>query len=96
MAQADKNKAEFSANIPVVAEPVDRRDEGDRLAALYGLTPKVESAVIAAIVTDANIAAKPKSILYAPRIVKGSFLFISDKFSFPLIYKTACKLKDDK
>ena len=49
MAQADKNKAEFSANIPVVAEPVDRRDEGDRLAALYGLTPKVESAVIAAL-----------------------------------------------
>ena len=54
MAQADKNKAEFSANIPVAAEPVDRRDEGDRLAALYGLTPKVESAVITAIETDAG------------------------------------------
>ena len=54
MAQADKNKAEVSASIPVAAEPVDRRDEGDRLAALYGLTPKVESAVIAAIETDAE------------------------------------------
>ncbi len=54
MAQADKNKAEVSASIPVAAEPVDRRDEGDRLAALYGLTPKVESTVIAAIETDAE------------------------------------------
>ena len=54
MSQADKNNAEFSANIPVAAETVDRRDEGDRLAALYGLTPKVESAVIAAIETDAD------------------------------------------
>ena len=34
------------------AEAVDapeRRDDGDRLAALYGLTPKVESAIVAAI-----------------------------------------------
>ena len=54
MAPADKNKAEVSASIPVAAEPVDRRDEGDRLAALYGLTPKVESAVIAAIETVAE------------------------------------------
>ena len=54
MSQADKNNAEFSANIPVAAETVDRRDEGDRLAALYGLTPKVESAVIAAIQSDAD------------------------------------------
>ena len=31
------------------ADAPDRRDEGDRLAALYGLTPKVEMAIVAAI-----------------------------------------------
>ena len=31
------------------AEALDRRDDGNRLAALYGLTPKVESAIVAAI-----------------------------------------------
>ena len=31
------------------AEALDRRDDSNRLAALYGLTPKVESAIVAAI-----------------------------------------------
>ena len=31
------------------ADALDRRDDGNRLAALYGLTPKVESAIVAAI-----------------------------------------------
>ena len=53
MARADKNKALLADTMPPAAEPPDRRDEGDRLAALYGLTPKVESAVIAAIESDA-------------------------------------------
>ena len=30
-------------------EPVDKREDGDRLAALYGLTPKVESAIATAV-----------------------------------------------
>ena len=54
MAQPDKNKSQLAADIPSAAKPVDRRDEGDRLAALYGLTPKVENAVIAAIENDAE------------------------------------------
>ncbi|MBU75343.1 MAG: magnesium transporter [Rhodospirillaceae bacterium] len=41
--------------MPVAAEAVDRRDAGDRLAALYGLTLKVESAVIAAIEADGDL-----------------------------------------
>ena len=52
MARADKNKALLADTNPPAAEPPDRRDEGDRLAALYGLTPKVESAVIAAIESE--------------------------------------------
>jgi len=39
-------------------EVADRRDEGDRLAALYGLTPKVESAIIAAIAGGADDRAR--------------------------------------
>ena len=31
------------------ADALDRRDDSNRLAALYGLTPKVESAIVAAI-----------------------------------------------
>ena len=54
MAPPDKNKAQLAADIPSAAEPVDRRDEGDRLAALYGLTPKVENAVIAAIESNSE------------------------------------------
>ena len=58
MARADKNKALLADTNPPAAEPPDRRDEGDRLAALYGLTPKVESAVIAAIESDAEERAR--------------------------------------
>ncbi|MEK9854798.1 MAG: magnesium transporter, partial [Rhodobiaceae bacterium] len=36
----------------------DRRDEGDRLAALYGLTPKVEMAIVAAIDAGADDRAR--------------------------------------
>ncbi|PDH55135.1 MAG: magnesium transporter [SAR116 cluster bacterium MED-G06] len=34
---------------PPQGDPVERREDGDRLAALYGLTPKVESAIVTAI-----------------------------------------------
>jgi len=36
----------------------DRREDGDRLAALYGLTPKVESAIVAAITSGAEDRAR--------------------------------------
>ncbi|MEC8642954.1 MAG: magnesium transporter [Pseudomonadota bacterium] len=39
-------------------EAPDRRDDGDRLAALYGLTPKVESAIAAAITDGAEDRAR--------------------------------------
>ena len=40
------------------AESVEKRDDGDRLAALYGLTPKVESAIVTAISTGAEDRAR--------------------------------------
>ena len=39
-------------------EPVDKREDGDRLAALYGLTPKVESAIATAVQGGANDRAR--------------------------------------
>ena len=41
-----------------VQDAVERRDEGDRLAALYGLTPKVESAIAAAVADGADDRAR--------------------------------------
>ena len=40
------------------SELPERRDEGDRLASLYGLTPKVESAISAAIDAEADQRAR--------------------------------------
>ena len=49
MASAKKLKTQALKTQAQHAEAVERRDDGDRLAALYGLTPKVESAIVAAI-----------------------------------------------
>ena len=49
MASAKKLKTQTLKTQAQHAEAVERRDDGDRLAALYGLTPKVESAIVAAI-----------------------------------------------
>ena len=40
------------------SDSVEKRDDGDRLAALYGLTPKVESAIVMAISTGAEDRAR--------------------------------------
>ena len=48
MASAKKLKTQTLKTQAQHAE-AERRDDGDRLAALYGLTPKVESAIVAAI-----------------------------------------------
>ena len=39
-------------------DAVDKREDGDRLAALYGLTPKVESAIVTALSTGAEDRAR--------------------------------------
>ena len=49
---------ESAAGHAEVSESQDRRDEGDRLASLYGLTPKVESAISAAIEAGAGQRAR--------------------------------------
>ena len=49
MASDDKLQMMRHGEAAETVDMPDRRDEGDRLAALYGLTPKVESAIVAAI-----------------------------------------------
>ena len=49
MASSNRQQATGKGEIGDITDPSERRDEGDRLAALYGLTPKVESAIVAAI-----------------------------------------------
>ena len=50
-----------------VQDAVERRDEGDRLAALYGLTPKVESAIAAAVADGADAEMDALESLTDPR-----------------------------
>ena len=56
---SDNKQQMMRPGAPAEAEDAhDRRDDGDRLAALYGLTPKVESAIIAAITGGAEDRAR--------------------------------------
>ena len=56
---SDNNKSAMRPGDPREAvDSPDRRDDGDRLAALYGLTPKVESAIVAAITGGAEDRAR--------------------------------------
>ena len=58
MASDNKQSAIHPGESTEVVDTPDRRDEGDRLAALYGLTPKVESAIVAAITAGAEDRAR--------------------------------------
>ena len=58
MASDNKQSAIHPGDSTEAADTPDRRDEGDRLAALYGLTPKVESAIVAAITAGAEDRAR--------------------------------------
>ena len=51
MASAKKVNTRAMLGQPPQGDPLERREDGDRLAALYGLTPKVESAIVTAIFT---------------------------------------------
>ena len=56
---SDNKQSEIHADGSTeAADMPDRRDDGDRLAALYGLTPKVESAISAAITSGAEDRAR--------------------------------------
>ena len=55
MAATDHQKGQESET---QSDSVEKRDDGDRLAALYGLTPKVESAIVTAISTGAEDRAR--------------------------------------
>ena len=58
MASDDKQSELRADGSTAAADMPDRRDDGDRLAALYGLTPKVESAISAAITGGAEDRAR--------------------------------------
>ncbi|MGC6452667.1 MAG: magnesium transporter [Candidatus Puniceispirillaceae bacterium] len=58
MASAKKLATQIDPGPSEQVAPVDKRDDGDRLAALYGLTPKVESAVVTAIRNGADDRAR--------------------------------------
>ena len=58
MASGTKQKTTRHGEPAETADTHDRRDDGDRLAALYGLTPKVESAIIDAIAGGAEDRAR--------------------------------------
>ena len=49
---------ETAAGHAEISDPQERRDEGDRLASLYGLTPKVETAISAAVEAGAGQRAR--------------------------------------
>ncbi|MGB2000864.1 MAG: magnesium transporter MgtE N-terminal domain-containing protein, partial [Candidatus Puniceispirillaceae bacterium] len=58
MASGTKQQTTRHGEPAETADTHDRRDDGDRLAALYGLTPKVESAIIDAIAGGAEDRAR--------------------------------------
>ncbi len=58
MASGHKQQTPRHGETSEAADTPDRRDDGDRLAALYGLTPKVESAIVAAINNGADDRAR--------------------------------------
>ena len=58
MASAQKLNSQNKDSKADLVAPVDKRDDGDRLAALYGLTPKVESAIVTAVSTGAEDRAR--------------------------------------
>ena len=58
MASAQKLNSQNTDSKADLVAPVDKRDDGDRLAALYGLTPKVESAIVTAVSTGAEDRAR--------------------------------------
>jgi magnesium transporter len=58
MASASNQQTPHHAEPTETVHAADRRDDGDRLAALYGLTPKVESAIVAAIASGAEDRAR--------------------------------------
>ena len=58
MASENKQQIMRHGKAGEAVEAPDRRDDGDRLAALYGLTPKVESAIAAAIMDGAEDRAR--------------------------------------
>jgi len=58
MASESTPQRPHHAELVETAQVPDRRDDGDRLAALYGLTPKVESAIVAAIASAAEDRAR--------------------------------------
>ena len=69
MASDNKQSAIHPGDSTEAADTPDRRDEGDRLAALYGLTPKVESAIVAAITAGAEDRARA---LVAPAVMAAT------------------------
>ena len=58
MASAQKLNSQNKDSKADLVAPVDKRDDGDRLAALYGLTPKVVSAIVTAVSTGAEDRAR--------------------------------------
>ena len=71
MASTKTNINQPAAATAALPELADRREDGDRLAALYGLTPKVETAIAAAI-ADGDpdwAAAVMRTHIYAAREV---------------------------
>ena len=58
MASEKKQQMIHHGEAAETVDTADRRGDGDRLAALYGLTPKVESAIVAAIMDGAEDRAR--------------------------------------
>ena len=58
MASTKTKTTQAPAESAEVPEAADWREEGDRLAALYGLTPKVETAIAAAVAEGADDRAR--------------------------------------
>ncbi|MDA9930853.1 magnesium transporter [Alphaproteobacteria bacterium] len=58
MTSRDNQHDQVIASLAAANDIVDRRDDGDRLAALYGLTPKVENAIAAALREGASDRAR--------------------------------------
>ena len=58
MASTKTKTTQAPAESAEVPEAADWREDGDRLAALYGLTPKVETAIAAAVAEGADDRAR--------------------------------------